>query len=73
MKVLAAAAVHVFTLLHSFEWSMADSIYGTQPAPKVDFDQSYTIVGTDGSDVVVTPATILYNYELYNGQNIFTG
>lgn len=34
-------------------------------------DESYTI-SIDGEEVVVTPVTITYNYELYNGQNIFT-
>ena len=68
MKVLSAAAVPILALLHSFKWSMAQ----TQPAPDLHSDKSYTIVGKDGSDIVVTPATVYYNYELYNGQMIFT-
>lgn len=68
MKVLSAAAVPILALLHSFKWSMAQ----TQPAPDLHYDKSYTIVGKDGSDIVVTPATVYYNYELYDGQMIFT-
>ena len=52
---------------------MVDVIFGTQPVPGMDFNQSHTSIGTDGSNIVVNPATILYNYDLYNGKIMFTG
>lgn len=42
----------------------------TKP-PKMHDDKSYTI-SIDGEDVMVTPVTITYNYELFDGQNLFT-
>jgi len=51
-----------------------------QSPPKLHFDKSYSIKGfgvdpngeINNDDIIVTPMTITYNYELYNGQNIFT-
>jgi len=42
-----------------------------QDLPQLFDDKSYTI-SVDGDDVVVTPMTITFNYDLYNGQNLFT-
>lgn len=51
-----------------------------QSPPKLHHDKSYTIKNLSGSgighddrdNIVVTPMTIAYEYELYDGQNIFT-
>jgi len=56
-----------------------------QSPPEVHYDKSYTIIngvvglgqGLDGVNndddgIIVTPMTITYEYELYDGQNIFT-
>ena len=39
--------------------------------PQLHNDKGYTI-SIDREEVFVTPVTITYNYELYDGQNIFT-
>jgi hypothetical protein len=47
-----------------------------QSLPKLHHDKSYTVQSpynnTNGELIVVTPMTVSYEYELYDGENIFT-
>lgn len=42
-----------------------------QSPPELHDERSYTLT-IEGAEVLVTPMTVTYNYELYDGQNLFT-
>ena len=49
-------------------------MFCNQSKPTVHNDDSYVVegAGSDGSNITVTPMTVIYNFELYDGQNLFT-
>jgi len=49
-------------------------VFCNQSNPILHDDDSYVLerAGSDGSDITVTPMTVIYDFELYDGQNLFT-
>ena len=60
-------------LTKSLKGSSPKCLFCSQNPPKLHHDQSYTINNVNnGAPAVVIPMTITYEYDLYDGQNIFT-